>query len=121
MGESFAEKKPRWRDNKRNAKCNFMTTMRRFAEVRVYCSFFYGKCAHIIYCTTEIIQLHRYQSIGQLPFKVRQLVDICGILVIFLLTPLLLLCVLRVVLWRQSMQAVHETTFEGYRSATRHP
>ncbi len=34
MGESFAEKKPKWRDTKRNGKYNFMTTMRRFAEIR---------------------------------------------------------------------------------------
>jgi hypothetical protein len=41
---------------------------------------------------TEIIQLCRYQSIGQLPFKGRLRVDICGILVIFLLGLLNLLC-----------------------------
>ncbi len=38
--EKASQKKPKWRDTKRNAKCNFMTTMRRFAEVRFIAVFF---------------------------------------------------------------------------------
>jgi hypothetical protein len=40
----------------------------------------------------EIIQLFRYQSIVQLPFKVRLQVEICGIIETFLMTLLRLLC-----------------------------